>query len=106
MARQQVGALQRGAMGRLLLVLACLVQAMIVAQAFMVRPSGPIVSHGGGISPRPRQPPRRQQLRMIGDLISFFGSGEPQGIPRSIKDGVNALRYATQRAVRLGLRLE
>jgi hypothetical protein len=36
---------------------------------------------------------------MLGDVFSFFNNGEPQGIPRSIKDGVNALRFATQRAV-------
>ncbi len=39
-------------------------------------------------------------MRMLDNFFSLFGGGEPQGIPRSIKDGVTALRFATQRAVR------
>lgn len=38
---------------------------------------------------------------MLGDIFSNFMNAEPQGIPRSIKDGVNAIRFATQRAVRV-----
>lgn len=94
-------------MARLLVVLACLAQAMIAVQAFVVRPAGPVVRHGVSIqsvgSSSSSSPRARQAPRMIGDLFSLFGgNSEPQGIPRSIKDGVNALRFATQRAVRPG----
>eukprot|EP00624_Nannochloropsis_granulata_P005626 evm.model.NODE_3998_length_11613_cov_18.861534.2 len=35
---------------------------------------------------------------MIANFLS--GGGEPKGIPRSIKDGINGLRFAMQRALR------
>ncbi len=38
---------------------------------------------------------------MVNDFIGgILGGGEPKGIPRSIKDGVNGLRFAMQRALR------
>lgn len=79
----------------LLLIMALCCCYLPVVQAFVV-PNGPCSMPGRSRSSR-RQ---AAASTMVADLFSLFGNGEPQGIPRSIKDGVNALRFATQRAVR------